>query len=155
MAKFSTYYPSEARAHRERARGLSEYQKFRKPKSGATQKGNLHEAKDVLKQATLRIKEYENFRESLSSEELLPAKYGVEAIGEHTILFVIPKATTRLSILEEALTRIKEKERRDLIDSEYLSERQNESRFMQEQETSKRLCIDGHLQGGDAKTTAQ
>ena len=141
MAHTISYNPENSKKLREQACALSEYKKTAQAEiQVATQEGNLDKARGVLEAATLRIKEYEDFRESLSKEELLLAKYGVEVINEHTILFVIPKGTSGISILEEAQRLVRERDGRDLIIPDYLSEWQKDPKFTQEQETSKRLC---------------
>ena len=153
MAHTISYNPENSKKLREQACALSEYQQTAQAEiQVATQEGDLDKARGVLEAATLRIKEYENFRESLSKEELLLAKYGVEVINEHTILFVIPKGTSRISILEEANKLVLERDGRDLITPHQLPAWQKDKRFTKEQEASKRLCIDGHVQGVDGKT---
>ena len=156
MAQITTYDPSKARAYRQLSKEMGSYQQEISARFKECQEtGDLAKAKNILEAATLRIKEYENFRESLSKEELLLAKYGVEVINEHTILFVIPKGTSRISILEEAHKLVLERDGRHLIHPHQLPAWQKDDRFKQEQETSKRLCIDGHVQGGDGKTRTQ
>ena len=156
MAHTISYNPENSKKLREQACALSEYQQTAQAEiQVATQEGDLDKARGVLEAATLRIKEYENFRKSLSEEELLLAKYGVEVINEHTILFVIPKGTSRISILEEANKLVLERDGRDLITPHQLPAWQKDKRFTKEQETSKRLCIDGHVQGVDGKTSEE
>jgi len=153
MAHTISYNPENSKKLREQACALSEYQQTAQAEiQVATQEGDLDKARGVLEAATLRIKEYENFRKSLSEEELLLAKYGVEVINEHTILFVIPKGTSRISILEEANKLVQARDGRHLITPDSLSSWQKDKRFTKEQEASKRLCIDGHVQGGESKS---
>jgi hypothetical protein len=79
----------------------------------------------------------------------------VEVINDHTVLFVIPKGVSRIEILEEVQGLITHPNGRPFIYPDDLAEWKEQDRFSRKQSTSKRLCIDGHVEGGDKKTREQ
>ena len=118
----------------------------------AMREGDLDNAKSVLKHASLAVKEYEDFRKDFTPKEILLAKYGVEVINDHTVLFVIPKGVSRIEILEEVQGLIRHPNGGPFIYPAHLAKWKQNEGFTSQQSTSKRLCIDGHVRGGDAKT---
>ena len=156
MAQITTYDPSKAREYRKLSKELGDYQQEVSARFKECQEtGDLATAKEILKEATLKTQPFIELQRELGATGVFLAKYGVEVINDHTILFVIPKGATRISILEEAHALIQEREGRDLILPEHLSEWHEDERFTKQQESSKRLCIDGHVEGGDKKTREQ
>ena len=156
MAQITTYDPSKARAYRQLSKEMGSYQQEISARFKECQEtGDLATAKNILAEATLKTQPFMDLQRELGATGVLLAKYGVEIINEHTILFVIPKGTSRISILEEANKLVQERDGRDLIYPHQLPAWQKDKRFTKEQETSKRLCIDGHVQGGDGKTRTQ
>ena len=156
MAQITTYDPSKAREYRKLSKELGDYQQEVSDRFKECQEtGDLATAKEILKEATLKTQPFIELQRELGATGVFLAKYGVEVINDHTILFVIPKGATRISILEEAHALIQEREGRDLIDKDFIPMWQTDERFTKQQESSKRLCIDGHVEGGDAKTREQ
>lgn len=156
MAQITTYDPSKAREYRKLSKELGDYQQEVSARFKECQEtGELATAKEILKEATLKTQPFIELQRELGATGVFLAKYGVEVINDHTILFVIPKGATRISILEEAHALIKEREGRDLIDKDFIPMWQTDERFTKQQESSKRLCIDGHVEGGDKKTREQ
>ena len=147
MAQITTYDPSKARAYRQLSKEMGSYQQEISARFKECQKtGDLATAKNILAEATLKTQPFMDLQRELGATGVLLAKYGVEIINEHTILFVIPKGTSRISILEEAHKLVQERDGRDLIYPHQLPAWQEDKRFTKEQERSKRLCIDGHVQ---------
>ena len=116
MAQITTYDPSKARAYRQLSKEMGPYQheisaRFRE----CQETGDLAAARDLLKEATLKTQPFIDLQRELGATGVFLAKYGVEVINEHTILFVIPKGTSRISILEEANKFVQERDGRNLI----------------------------------------
>jgi hypothetical protein len=116
----------------------------------AATKGDLKAAKDILEQASLKTKAYEELREKLGPIGIFLAKYGVEVINDHTILFVLPKGCSRIDILNEAQGLVGGIRNGDLIYPDHLKRWQQDGRFTKQTAASERICIDGHVKGGDA-----
>ena len=147
------YSPERSKALRDRCTSLAELQSASEQAiTEAMREGDLDKAKNVLEQASLAVREYEDFRKYFTPKEILLAKYGVEVINDHTVLFVIPKGVSRIEILEEVQGLIRHPNGGPFIYPDDLAEWKQEDRFSSKQSTSKRLCIDGHVPGGDAKT---
>ncbi len=147
----SLYPPQQLRNFRQVAAGLEKFRKNAEIALGAaTEKGDFKAAQDVLAEASLKTKAYEELREKLGPIGIFLAKYGVEVINDHTILFVLPKGCSRIDILNEAQGLVRGRDQRDLIYPDYLKSWQQEDRFTNSAESSERICIDGHVKGGDA-----
>jgi hypothetical protein len=97
---------------------------------------------------TLSTQELYKFRAGLAPKDLFMATYNVTVINNHTVSLVIPKGCSRLQILEEAQRLV---DGRDLICPAYLSRLQFQSSFTAESGRSEKICIDGHVEGLDAK----
>jgi hypothetical protein len=150
------YNPERTKELRKKGADLSELQSASEQAlTEAMREGDLDKARSVLEQASLAVREYEDFRKAFTPKEILLAKYGVEVINDHTVMFVIPKGVSRMEILEEVQGLIKHPNGKPFIYPPLLSEWKGEERFASQQATSKRLCIDGHVQGGDGKTREQ
>ena len=150
------YNPERPKALRDRVADLAKLQSASEQAlTEAMREGDLDKAKSVLEQASLAVREYEDFRKAFTPKEILLAKYGVEVINDHTVMFVVPKGVSRIEILEEVQDLIRHPNGRPFIYPARLSEWKEEERFASQQATSKRLCIDGHVPGGDAKTREQ
>jgi hypothetical protein len=148
----SLYPPQQLRNFRQAAAGLAEFRKNAEISlEEAATKGDLKAAKDILEQASLKTKAYEELREKLGPIGIFLAKYGVEVVNEHTILFVLPKGCSRNDILNEAQGLVRGRDQRDLIYPERLGEWQQDERFTNPAARSERICIDGHVKGGDAQ----
>ena len=147
------YSPERSKALRDRCTSLAELQSASEQAiTEAMREGDLDKAKNVLEQASLAVREYEDFRKYFTPKEILLAKYGVEVINDHTVLFVIPKGVSRIEILEEVQGLIRHPNGGPFIYPEHLAKWKQNEGFTSQQSTSKRLCIDGHVPGGDAKT---
>jgi hypothetical protein len=147
----SLYPPQQLRNFRQAAAGLAKFHEDAKAALEATAtKGDLKAAKDILEQASLKTKAYEELREKLGPIGIFLAKYGVEVINEHTILFVLPKGCSRIDILNEAQRLVQGRDQRDLIRPGEHEKWQQDERFTKLAESSERICIDGHVKGGDA-----
>jgi hypothetical protein len=116
MAQITTYDPSKARAYRQLSKEMGPYQQEVSARFRECQEtGDLAAARDLLKEATLKTQPFIDLQRELGATGVFLAKYGVEVINEHTILFVIPKGTSRISILEEANKFVQERDGRNLI----------------------------------------
>jgi hypothetical protein len=120
----------------------------------AATKGDLKAAQGILAEASLKTKAYQELRDKLGPTGIFLAKYGVEVINDHTILFVLPKGCSRIDILNEAQGLVGGRDQRDLIYPDHLEKWQRDERFTKPAAKSERICIDGHVKGGDAKDRA-
>ena len=118
----------------------------------AAETGELQRAKDAFAELKLKTAEYEKFRATLSPEVLFLAKYNVEVHGPHEVSFVLPKGVSRIEMLQEAHALVGD---RDLIDPFYLTEWQQDLTFTAESATTQRIHINGHVEGGDAKSRSE
>jgi hypothetical protein len=133
------YDPDRTKELRLKGASLAEHEiASRKALTEAMKRGDLCEA-----------------RKAFTPKEILLAKYGVEVINDHTVMFVIPKGVSRIEILEEVQGLIKHPNGRDFIRKRFLERWRKDQAFSLPQGESKRLCIDGHVQGGDGKTREQ
>lgn len=110
------------------------------------------EAHNELQKLTLRTDELADLRASLEPQELLMVKYGVGVIDQRTVSFLVPKGCSRLEILQEVQALVKVRDKLELIAERTLAKWQRDRRFTKESATSERICIDGHVPGGDAKS---
>jgi hypothetical protein len=115
----------------------------------AAETGELQRAKDAFAELQLKTAEYETFRATLSPEVLFLAKYNVEVHGPHEVSFVLPKGVSRIEMLQEAQALVGD---RDLIYPARLTEWQQDPTFTAVATTTQRIHIDGHVEGGDAKS---
>jgi hypothetical protein len=151
----SAYQPEDLRSFREAAAGLAKsHEDAKAALEAAAVTGDLKAAQDILAEASLKTKAYEELREKLGPTGIFLAKYGVEVINEHTILFVLPKGCSRIDILNEAQRLVGGRDQRDLILPQELEKWQRDERFTKPAAKSERICIDGHVKGGDAKDRA-
>jgi hypothetical protein len=118
----------------------------------AAETGELQKAKDAFAELELKTAEYEKFRATLSPEVLFLAKYNVEVHGPHEVSFVLPKGVSRIEMLQEAQSLVGD---RDLIFPDHLTKWQEDPKFTTAATTSQRIHIDGHIEGGDAKSRQQ
>ncbi len=153
MENTFSYYRERGQAYRALAPEMAEYKKEVEGRLKECQEsGDLQGARDLLEEANLRTKPFIDLQRELGPKGILLAKYGVEVINDHTVLFVIPKGVSRIEILEEVQGLIRHPDGRPFIYSEHLAKWKQEDRFSSKQSTSKRLCIDGHVPGGVGKT---
>jgi hypothetical protein len=147
------YNPERPKALRDRVADLAKLQSASEQAlTEAMREGDLDKASGVLEKASLAVREYEDFRKDFTPKEILLAKYGVEVINDHTVMFVVPKGVSRIEILEEVQGLIKHPNGGDFIYKPHLERWRKDQAFSLPQGESKRLCIDGHVQGGDGKT---
>ena len=156
MENTFSYDRERGQAYRALASKMAEYKQEVEGRLKAYQHtGDLQGARDLLEEASLRTKLFIDLQRELGPKGILLAKYGVEVINDHTVMFVIPKGVSRIEILEEVQGLIKHPNGRAFIYPAHLAEWTTEDRFASQQATSKRLCIDGHVPGGDDKTREQ
>ncbi len=115
----------------------------------AAETGELQRAKDAFAELELKTAEYETFRATLSPEVLFLAKYNVEVHGPHEVSFVLPKGISRADMLQEAHSLVGD---RNLIYPDHLTRWQKDPTFTAVAATTQRIHIDGHVEGGDAKS---
>jgi len=118
----------------------------------AAETGELQRAKDAFAELELKTAEYEKFRATLSPEVLFLAKYNVEVLGPHEVSFVLPKGVSRIEMLQEAHSLVGD---RNLIYPDDLTKWQEDPTFTAVAATTQRIHINGHVEGGDAKTRQQ
>jgi hypothetical protein len=151
----SAYQPEDLRSFREAAAGLAEsHEDAKAALEAATIKGDLKAAQGILAEASLKTKAYQELRDKLGPTGIFLAKYGVEVINDHTILFVLPKGCSRIDILNEAQGLVRGMGSGHLIEPDQLKDWQQDGRFTKQTAASERICIDGHVKGGDAKNRA-
>jgi hypothetical protein len=115
----------------------------------AAETGELQPAKDAFAELELKTAEYEKFRATLSPEVLFLAKFNVAVHGPHEVSFVLPKGVSRIEMLQEAQALVGD---RNLIYPYRLTEWQQDPKFTTTATTTQRIHIDGHVEGGDAKS---
>jgi hypothetical protein len=143
----SRQYNSKAlQQYRQKAAELVELRKEVEHRLGTLE---LSEAQREFNTLELRTKEFEEFRARLGPAGIFLAKYGVEVINDHTVSFVLPKGCSRIEILREAQRLVSD---RDLILPLQLSRWGCSPAFTKPMAQSERICIDGHVKGGDAKS---
>ena len=118
----------------------------------AARSGQIKVAHDALEELQLKTKELDDFRATLSPEEIFLAKYGVEVIDEHTVSFVIPRGVSRLEILKEAHVL---HPNGNLIKAWQLEKFEDDPSFTTEAAQSERICISGHVPNSENKTREQ
>ena len=156
MKNTFSYDRKHGQAYRALAPEMAEYkQEVEDRLKECQQSGDLQGARELLAEASLRTKPFIDLQRELGPRGILLAKYGVEVINDHTVLFVIPKGVSRIEILEEVQGLITHPKGRPFIYPDDLAEWKEQDRFSRKQSTSKRLCIDGHVEGGDKKTREQ
>ena len=137
------YNPERPKALRDRVADLAKLQSASEQAlTEAMREGDLDKAKSVLEQASLAVREIEDFRKAFTPKEILLAKYGVEVINDHTVMFVVPKGVSRMEILEEVQGLIKHPNGGDFIYKPHLERWRKDQAFSLPQGESKRLCID-------------
>lgn len=140
------YDSQSLQQYREKALEVAELRKTLGEKLGHV---SNEEAQRVFDELTLRTKELENFRTTLGPKDLFIAKYNITVINDHTVSFVIPKGCSRMQILEEAAQVCQGQG----ILGRYEREAWNERNcFVETAVEAQKICIDGHVEGSDAKT---
>jgi len=156
MENTFSYDRERGQAYRALAPEMAEYKKEVEGRlKECQQSGDLQGARDLLEEVSLRTKPFIDLQRELGPKGILLAKYGVEVINDHTVMFVIPKGVSRIEILEEVQGLIEHTDGGPFIDPTYLEQIKKIDRYSSKQSTSKRLCIDGHVPGGDGKTRKQ
>lgn len=112
------------------------------------------EAQRALSELTLRTKEIENLRSSLGRDGVFLATYGVEVLNDHTVSFVLPRGHSQFEILQAAQELINERDNRALIQPHVFHQLRMVPELRVAAASSELFCIDGHVEGGDAKNRA-
>ncbi len=115
----------------------------------AAETGELQKAKDAFAELEARTKEYDKLREKLGPAGIFLAKYNVEVHGPHEVSFVLPKGVSRIEMVQEAHALVGD---RNLIYPDHLTKWQQDPRFTAVAATTQRIHINGHVEGGDAKS---
>jgi hypothetical protein len=148
-----THDPKKLHEYRERAASLYDLSQGVEERIGqAAELGSLQAARDALGGLTLKTKEFEEFRKTLTPAEIFLAKYNVEVINEHTVSFVIPKGVSRIEMLKEAHALVTD---RNLVARAQLQDWVSDPRYTQEAVTSERIGIDGRVPNSTGKTREQ
>jgi hypothetical protein len=113
------------------------------------QTGDLQSAQNALAELEVKTAEFKKFRATLSPEVLFLAKYNVEVHGPHEVSFVLPRGMSRIEMLQEAQALVTE---RSLIYPNHLTKWQQDPKFTAVATTTQRIHINGHVEGGDAKS---
>lgn len=117
----------------------------------AVVRGDVPSAREILKQARLQTGAYKELREQLRADGVMLAKYCVEVVNDHTIIFVLPQGCSRIGLLKEAQGVVRARDLRDLVYIGDLTKWEVDARFTSELQLSERICIDGRVRGGDTK----
>lgn len=111
--------------------------------------GDLAPAQSLLNELSAKTKELGDIRGKLGKVELFLTKYGYERINDHTVSFVVPKGYSRLEILNEAQALVSELDSMTVIHPDHLAVWAPLLPFRRRSESAERICIDGHVEGGD------
>jgi hypothetical protein len=148
-----THDPQKLHEYREKAASLHDLSKGVEERIGqAAESGSIEAAREALGELTLKTKEFEEFRKSLTPAEIFLAKYNVEVINDHTVSFVIPRGVAPIEILREAQGLVAD---RNLIWPNQLATWEKDPKFTTEATKSERICIDGHVPNSTNWTRAQ
>jgi hypothetical protein len=135
--------PKKLHEYRERAVELYDLSKGVEERMGkAAESGAIASAREALGELTLRTKEFEDFRKSLTPVEFFLAKCNVEVINDHTVSFMAPRGVAPIEILREAQGLVAD---RDLIWPTQLEEWEKDPKFTAPATNSERICIDGDV----------
>jgi len=138
-----THNQAKLHEYRERAVELYDLSKGVEERMGnAAESGSIEAARDALGELTLKTREFEDLRKSLTPAEIFLAKYNVEVINDHTVSFVVPRGVAPIEILREAQGLVAE---RDLIWPTQLERWGKDPKFTTEGTKSERISIDGHV----------
>ncbi len=118
----------------------------------AVESGDVRSATAASAELQLKTAEYKKLRATLSPEVLFLAKYNVVVEGAHEVSFVLPKGESVIEMLKEAQLLEGDIE---LINPDQLTTWQADPRFATAGTTPQRIHIDGHVEGGDAKSRAE
>ena len=148
-----THNQAKLHEYRERAVELYDLSKGVEERMGnAAESGSIEAARDALGELTLKTREFEDLRKSLTPAEIFLAKYNVEVINDHTVSFVVPKGVAPIEILREVQGLVAD---RDLIWPTQLERWGKDPKFTTEATKSARISIDGHVPNSTNKTRAQ
>ena len=148
-----THDPKKLQEYRERAAALHDLSKGVEERiEQAAESGSIEAARDAVGELTLKTKEFEDFRKSLTPVELFLAKYNVEVVNDHTVSFVIPNGMAPIEILREAQGLVAD---RDLIWPTQLERWEKDPKFTAPATSSERISIDGHVPNSTSKTRAK
>lgn len=117
--------------------------------------GELGTAQDLLKEFSVKSQELRDIARALGPDGILLAKYGYEKINDHTALFVLPKGCSRIEILQEAQSIVKERDGRVPIDSLLLKAWTAQARFSRRIDSSESVCIQGHVEEAVGKSRGE
>jgi hypothetical protein len=138
-----TYDQKKLHEYREKAASLHDLSNGVEERIGkAAESGSIEAAREALGELTLKTKEFEDFRKTLTPDEIFLAKYNVVVINDHTVSFVVPRGVAPIEILQEA--RGLEIDRA-LIDPTQLEWWAQDPKFTTEGTKSERISIDGHV----------
>lgn len=144
------YQSAELRDLRAAAAEISRYREEAKGRlEAAAVSGDVAAGGEILAEATRKTNEFAEQRSKLGAEVAFLAKYGVHVINDHTILFVLPKGSSRIEVLDEAERLVTDSQ---LIIPRSFEDWSADERFTRPVVAPERICIDGHVKGGDAKT---
>jgi hypothetical protein len=148
-----THDPQKLHEYREKAASLHDLSKGVEERIGqAAESGSIEAAREALGELTLKTKEFEEFRKSLTPAEIFLAKYNVEVINDHTVSFVVPRGVAPIEILREAQGLVVD---RDLIFPTQLERWAKDPKFTTEGTKSERISIEGHVPNSTNKTRSQ
>jgi hypothetical protein len=138
-----THDPQKLHEYREKAASLHDLSKGVEERIGqAAESGSIEAAREALGELTLKTKEFEEFRKSLTPVEIFLAKYNVEVVNDHTVSFVVPRGVAPIGILQKAQGLVAD---RDLIWPTQLERWAKDPKFTTEGTNSERISIDGHV----------
>ena len=138
-----THDSNKLKEYRERAAELHDLSRGVEERLGkAVESGVIDAAREALGELTLRTKEFEDFRKSMTPVEIFLANYNVEVVNDHTVSFVVPRGVAPIEILREAQGVVID---RDLIYPTQLEEWEKDPKFTAPATSSERISIDGHV----------
>lgn len=142
-------YLSEAlRQYRQKGAEIGELRQQLGQKMGAL---TAPEAQREFEELQVHTREFAELRATLDPKDLFLVKYNVVVMNDHTVSFSIPKGCAKIEILHEAKSLVTD---RDLIAPRQRDWGQQVG-FLVKASSAKRICIDGHVEGGDGLTRAE
>jgi len=148
-----TYDQAKLAQYREKAAELRDFSRAVEVRMDqAAESGEVADARMAFGELTLKTREFEEFRDTLTPAEIFIAKYNVMVLDDHTVSFVVPSGVAPIDILQEAQELVTD---RDLIWPERLTEWSKDPTFTTPATESERICIDGHVPNSINKNRAK
>jgi hypothetical protein len=149
-------YQVQSEQYRSEAAKLSELRgQTDRVVTDAIREGRLHTAHEALEVLHHHTGLFNDLRQRYTPREIFMFAYGVEVINDYTVSFVLPKGTSRISMLREAQIIFKADTDEDLVYQDQLFSWSRSKRYTETIQRSQRLCIEGFAPGSDGLNLKQ